>query len=148
MKNFFLFLVYFLLAWPRLSQAESGIVIIINAQQPLDSISNEAISNYYFKKKKQWPSGTNVRFVDHGADSAVRKAFLSKVLKTAASEVDLFWIGQKLYTGDSAPLKVRSDAMVIQFVASFPGAIGYISPETDLKNTKVKSIKIMDSDKD
>ena len=38
------------------------------------------------------------------------------------------------------PVEVSSDADVIAFVRSRPGAIGYVSPQTDVKSVKVLNI--------
>src|ERR1700740_3122882 len=115
----------FFLLFIQTANAED-IVFVVNTQNPVSHLSISDIRNYYFKRKRQWPNDVSVRFIDRGAGSAIRDVFLKSYLKKTGSDVELFWIGQKLYTGDSAPLKESSDDMTLQFVAAFKGAIGYV----------------------
>jgi ABC-type phosphate transport system substrate-binding protein len=118
------------------------LVFIVHATNPVSEISTAELRDYYFKKKRQWPDGGGVRFIDRSTDSEIRKTFLQTVLKKTTAETDLYWIGQKLYSGDSAPLQESSDRMVMQFVTAFPGAIGYVSSSVLLTSKDIKPIKI------
>lgn len=120
----------------------TALVFIVNAENPETTVSAAEVRDYFFKRKRSWPDGTGVRFIDRATGSAVRQEFLRSVIKKRADEVDMFWIGQKLYSGDSAPLQEATDSMAIRFVESFKGAIGYVSPTTDLTGRKVKVIKV------
>ncbi len=118
----------FLLFCLQLSYAlADDLEIIVNEKNPVTEISPEQISDYFFKRNRSWPNGMPVRFFDHRDESDERKVFLSTVLRKTSREIELFWIGQKLYTGNSAPLQITSDTMTASLVARFPGAIGYVS---------------------
>lgn len=117
-------------------------VVIVNAGTAVSSINATELADFYLKKKKQWADGTAVRFVDRTLGSPERTAFLSKVVKKTPSEVELFWVGQKLYTGNSAPLKVTSDSMVVQFVSAFKGAVGFVSAAGAEGAKGVKTLKV------
>jgi ABC-type phosphate transport system substrate-binding protein len=124
-----------------LALAGEGIAVIVNVANPIDSIKAEELQNYFFKRKREWADGTAGRFVDRG-DSPERKIFLEKVLRKTEAGVDLYWIGQKLETGNSAPVQSASTDMSIQFVAAFKGAIGYISGSVVVHNKSVKLIRL------
>lgn len=124
------------------AETASNLVFIVNSENPVTEVSVNDITDYYFKRKRQWPSGESVRFIDRSPASRVRDLFLKFVLKKTNSDVELFWIGQKLYTGDSAPLRETSDNATVQFVSSFKGAIGYVSAASILDEKNVKVIKI------
>lgn len=121
------------------------LVFIVNADNPVMEVSTPDIRDYYFKRKRQWPDGESVRFIDRNLEVPLRDTFVKNILKKTNSDVELFWIGQKLYSGDSAPLRKTSDHGIIEFVSSFKGAIGYISAaavsEFDLADMKVKVVK-------
>lgn len=104
------------------------IVVIVNEKNPQTEISRSTLSRYYFKEIRQWPHGIPVRFFDQRDDAEVRSVFLQSILKKTSREVELFWIGQKLYTGNRAPLQIGSDSMMASMVSRFPGAVGYVSP--------------------
>ena len=101
--------------------------IIVNEQNPVSELSEEQVGNFFLKKVRQWPNGTPVRFFDQFDEKEERKLFLKNFVKKSSREVELYWIGQKLYTGNSAPLQVNSDTIMAGVVARFPGAIGYVS---------------------
>lgn len=126
------------------AQAETtgDIVFIVNAENPVSTVTVGEIRDFYFKRKRQWPNGESVRFIDRNTANRSRDFFLKTILKKTNSDVELFWIGQKLYTGDSAPLRESSDTATIQFVSSFKGAIGYVSSTFNLAEYNVKVVKL------
>lgn len=122
--------------------AQEPLVFIVNADNPVQSLSVSDLRDYFFKRKRTWPDGTSVRFIDRATASPLRQEFLQSYLKRKPDDVDMFWIGQKLYSGDSAPLQESSESMTIRFVESFKGAIGYVAASTDLTDRKVKVVQI------
>jgi ABC-type phosphate transport system substrate-binding protein len=124
------------------SRAESRIVFIVNRDNPATQISARDLVDFYEKKKRFWPDETPIRWVDRIPGSPERDAFLKDIIKQSESSIDMYWYGQKLHSGDSIPLQVRSDEMVIEFVKSFKGAIGYVSSTTRLSGEPVKPIKV------
>ncbi len=117
------------------------LIFIVHKANPLETIELKDLSDYFFKVKREWPDGTLVRFIDRKTSNE-RKIFLGKIIKKTEEEVGRFWIGQKLFTGDSAPVQSGSDLMSIQFVETFPGAIGYLSSTTVVTSKGVKIIKL------
>lgn len=147
MKAMFIFFLLSIVASTNLlSSAETTeeIVFIVNSENPISQLTTNDISDYYFKRKRIWPNLENVRFIDRSPENSLRHYFLKNVLKKSRGEVEQFWIGQKLYTGDSAPLGESTDQGTIKFCSSFKGALGYISPTsvTALTNKNVKTIKV------
>lgn len=118
----------------------SNVVFIVNVENHTEKITINELRDYYFKRKRHWNNGESVRFMDRTV-GPLRDTFLKKFIKKPNSDVELFWIGQKLYSGDSAPLKESSDVATMSFVGSLKGAIGYVSEVTVLSKN-VKAIKI------
>lgn len=116
------------------------IVFIVNAANPIERINLFELRDFYFKRKRQWSHGEYVRFIDRNS-GALRSSFLKNYIGKSSSDVDLYWIGQKLYSGDSAPLRESSNATTVSFVASLKGSIGYVSDVTVL-NKDVKVVKV------
>lgn len=119
-----LLLLTFLLSSTLMSEE---VIIIVNDQNSVTELTDEQVQNYFLKKSRQWPNGAPVRFFDLRDDKEERKIFLRTVIGKSAREIELYWIGQKLYTGNSAPLQISNDSMMAGVVARFPGAIGYVS---------------------
>lgn len=94
------------------------------------------------KKTRSWPDGSTIRPVDMGDGTTQRRIFLSAILHRSEREMIKYWIGQKLYTGDYAPLKLESEDAVIHFVATVRGSVGYVvsaSPER-LRQVKILTV--------
>lgn len=118
------------------------LVFIVNAGNPLTQISSADLRDYFLKRKRVWPDKTDVRFIDRPSSVPLRKLFLEKIINKSAKDLELYWIGQKLYSGDSAPLQEAQESMIVKFVSTFKGAIGYISSSTEIDSKLVKIVKI------
>lgn len=125
-----------------LQMALADVVFIVNADNPIDKLTAAELRDFYFKRKRRWGNGESVRFMDRST-GPLRDDFLKIYIRKTNSDVELYWIGQKLYSGDSAPLKERSDSTTMNFVGSLKGAIGYVSDTAVLK----KNVKVLKIDK-
>lgn len=117
-----------------------NVVFIVNVENHTPEITETQLRDFYFKHKRYWSNGESVRFMDRTM-GPLRDSFLKKYIGQSKAEVEIFWIKQKLDSGDSAPLKVSSDETTMNFVGSLRGAIGYVSDAAVLrKNVKVLKI--------
>lgn len=120
-----------------------GIVFIVNENNPITHLTAFQISEIFMKRNRSWPDATPIRFFDRENDSSARRIFLKNVLKKSSRELDQYWIGQKLYTGNSAPVQVEKDSIAMSLVSRFPGAISYVL-STNFKDRKgIKKIEII-----
>lgn len=121
--------------------AEDGLAFVVNQANGVASLSASDLADYYFKRKLRWPNGTKVQFIDQ-KDGTPRKELFLKQLEKTQRELDLYWIGEKNFSGSSAPLQVPNDSMVLSMVGSLPGAIGYVSADkTELGKTRLVTVK-------
>lgn len=118
-----------------------AIAVIVNTDNSVSDISSADLADFYLKKKRQWPDGKQVRFIDRADKSGLRDIFL-EIIKKSSRELDLYWIGQKLYAGDSSPQQVGSDSLAASLVARFPEAISYVSDSFAKANSN-KRIKVI-----
>jgi hypothetical protein len=144
MKTLFLNPIIVLLTFILSTQAllAEDLIIIINDQNSIVELTPDQISGYFLKRNRQWPDGTPVRFFDRKDDSEERKIFLNDFVKKTPREIELYWIGQKLYTGNSAPIQIPSDSLTASMVSRFKGAIGIVSsrfePPKGVKKVVIK----------
>jgi len=139
MKDLFKGMILFLVLT---TLAQAKFVIIVHESNPLSSIHVDMLSDYFLKRNRSWPHGSHVRFFDRSDSSVIRKEFLRKIIHKTPREVDQYWIGQKLYTGNSAPTQIETDDMTLALVSRFPGAIGYVSEESLSGTKSVKKLEI------
>ena len=68
----------------------------------------------------------------------MRKSFSSDVLQQGLVEVQVYW-QRKMASGVTPPPVKTSDEEIVSFVASTPGAIGYVSSSTPLPDSVERS---------
>lgn len=114
--------------------------VIVNEGNSVSSISKSDLSDIFLKKSTKWEDGSAVTPVDLNARSAVREAFSQEVHGRGVGAIRSYWQQAAFSGAGTAPLERSSDADVITFVKSTPGAVGYISADTDAAGVKVLSI--------
>jgi ABC-type phosphate transport system substrate-binding protein len=117
-----------LLGWLSLqggpaSAAETeGYKLIVNAANPTSTLSRERVSAMFLGKVTNW---------EHGG----------KVLPVDLPAVRSYWT-QLVFSGRGVPLPEKaSDAEVIAFVKSNPGAVGYVSLKAIVTEVKVVRVE-------
>lgn len=130
----------FTLAFCVTEARAENLIFVVNKENPITEITLEELSDYYFKRRLRWPSGTKVQFIDQKENSPRKELFLSLIGKTQR-EVDLIWISEKNLSGSSAPLRAPSDSMVVSMVASLAGGLSYVS-DSHANFDKVKRIQV------
>jgi ABC-type phosphate transport system substrate-binding protein len=96
-----------------------SVAVIVNPKHG-GGLSAEQVSNIFLGKS------SDLTGVDLPDGSVARDAFYQKVTGKDAAQVKAYW-AKLVFTGKAQPLKeMASDAEVKKFVASNPGAIGYI----------------------
>jgi len=115
--------------------------VVVNASNPIDSITAKELSGHFLKKDLTWPTGHTVTAVDLGPDSPIRTDFTKAIHGKKVSAIKSYWQRQ-IFQGKAVPFMERStEAEVMAFVAANPWAVGYVSSEATL-NAKVKELTV------
>jgi len=114
--------------WPALAD----IVVIVNAANPVRSMSSGEVSALYLARSRTFPSGEFALVFDQPRDSALRQQFFKRVANMAIGQVNTYW-SRLMFSGQEMPPQVLPDEQaVIDIVRRNPGAIGYVSsPPTE-----------------
>lgn len=108
-------------------RAQSGFRVVAHSGVGAAEISREQATHIFLKKKTAWPNGPAASPVDQADDSPTRRDFSRAVLGKTMVAVKGYWQVQ-IFSGKATPPPERSsDVAVLSFVASTPGAIGYVS---------------------
>lgn len=114
--------------------------IIVNNSVAVSSLSKKAASDLFLKKTAKWENGSAVMPVDQLDSSNVREGFSKAVHGKTAAAVKSYW-NQQIFSGrDVPPVEKKSDAEVLSFVRSTPGAIGYVSDAASVEGVRVVTI--------
>jgi ABC-type phosphate transport system substrate-binding protein len=115
--------------------------VIANSSVAVSEIAGADLSKVFLKQTAKLSDGTAVSPVDLQKDSGVRAAFTKAVHGRSVAAVETFW-QQQIFSGKSVPPAAKnSDAEVIAFVKSTPGAIGYVSGGASTDGVKVIAVK-------
>ncbi len=115
--------------------------VVVHAGAGLTEISRGDLSSIFQKKARKLPSGENANPVDQGDAAAVREAFSQAVHGRSAQQLAAYWQQQVFSGKDFPPQQKGSDAEVLAYVASTPGAIGYVAAGASLA-TGVKAVRV------
>jgi ABC-type phosphate transport system substrate-binding protein len=114
--------------------ADAPFRVIVNPQVKGSQIPRAALTLIFLKQAPKWSDGSSVLPVDQSVRSPVRKSFSSDVLQQGLVEVQVYW-QRKMASGQTPPPVKTSDEEIVSFVASTPGAIGYVSSSTPLPDS-------------
>ena len=114
--------------------ADAPFRVIVHPQVKGSQIPRAALTSIFLKQAPKWGDGSSVLPVDQSVRSPVRKAFSSDVLQQGLVEVQVYW-QRKMARGLMPPPVKTSDEEIVSFVASTPGAIGYVSSSMPLPDS-------------
>ena len=134
-----------LLAAPQVASQERDFSIVVARGSALTSVKRQEVAKVFLRKITRWSDGSEAIPVDQSLRSPVRAAFTKAVLTLEGidqtSAVENYWL-QQVYSGRGSPPVIKpSDAEVIAFVASKPGAVGYVSAQADVGSVKVLKVE-------
>ena len=122
------------------ASADATFRVIVNPQVKGTQIPRAALTSIFLKQASKWGDGSTVTPVDQSLRSPVRRSFSNVVLQQGLVEVQTFW-QRKMSNGVIPPPVKTSDEEIVSFVASTPGAIGYVSSSAPLPDS-VREIAI------
>jgi len=123
-----------------------GFMVVVNAANPVVSLTLEEVSRFLLKKVSRWDNGQLVHPVDQSVDSTVRAVFTHHIHHREVDAVKRFW-QQRIFAGRDTPPPVRpSDEEVIRYIEGNPGAVGYVSSTATLTE-KVRQVALVGRDK-
>lgn len=107
-----------------LAQAENAIIVHPDIQVDL---SQQDVERIFLAKSKTFPDGSAAIPVNQLEGEKIRVAFDQGILGKNESQMKSYW-AKLIFTGKAVPLKqLTSDQEVMAYVASNPGAIGYVN---------------------
>jgi len=126
------YIVLFLIVLSTTLTAQTSFKVIVNAANPVSSLSKMEVQRCFLKKTTQWEDGTQIQPVDLKSDSPVREQFTKDILNKTVSAVKSYWQGQIFSGSGLPPQEVANDRAVLEYVRNNPGGIGYVSRSTSV----------------
>lgn len=113
-----------LLSASTLAQAEP--VVVMRAQQVVEKLSHEEVTNIFMGRFRALPSGNPARPIDQPMDTPLRAQFYQRLVNKDQASINAYW--SRLHFSGKAmpPLQAASEDEVIRQVLAQPGGIAYI----------------------
>ncbi len=106
--------------------AEGRLVVIVAAHAaPAGGLSLDELGQIY-RRKQQFLGSLRVQPINLPAQHPLRRFFSQQVLHKTPEDLEDYWRDQ-YFNGVSPPFVLASEEAMIRFVASTPGAVGYVS---------------------
>lgn len=118
-------LVFLWIVQAKLLWAEDRVAVIVHKGSAPTRFKPEEVARMYLRKKLFWDDGTRVIPVNLPADHPLRRGFSHLMLGALPEDLEEYWNSQYFH-GVAPPYVLASEAAVLQFVATTPGAIGYV----------------------
>lgn len=127
---------------PAASRAES-FKIIVNQSNPASEMRREEVAKAFLKKIVKWEKGDlPIKPVDLAEGSQIRENFSQMILDKRVAAVKAYW-QNRIFSGRGVPPPEKeTEKKVLEYVQDNPGAIGYISQDTDIEAYTVKVVRI------
>ena len=106
--------------------AFAEMVVIVNKDNPLATISRGEVEMIYLGKKKQFPDGSPAVPVDLPADSPLRREFFTTVLGKAEESYRLYWVRMIFSGKGQPPLTLGDEDEAVKFVSRNKGGIAFV----------------------
>lgn len=129
------------LGWARPAFAE--MVVIVNKDNPLATISKADIEMIYLGKKKQFQNGLPAVPVDLPADFPLRREFFANVLGKGEDSYRLYWVRMIFSGKGQPPLTLGAEDEAVRFVSQNKGGIAFVDSGGITSGVKVVSISGM-----
>ncbi len=121
----------------------NSIVVIVNKENPVNSLTVDEVRRYFLLDSKNWPSGSKIKPINLHKSSTTKNYFLNKILKMTLNDYDHFWLSMKQKSGETEPKTVKSNKFVLKIVGKDAKAIGYLPEDyfNKLQATSKNNIK-------
>ncbi len=127
MRFFLLSLPLLWIVLPEPLHAEERIAVIVSETSPVkDALSREELASIYRRKKLFWENSITIVPLNLPVTHPLRRSFSRTVLGESPEEMEAYWNTQYFH-GISPPYVLASEEAVVEFVATTPGAVGYVN---------------------
>ena len=127
MRRVILFCLFLLGAFfPTQLCATEQLAVIVSRAHGGESLSRADLTRIYERRRRFWNNGARIVPINLPAEHPVRTQFSLEVFDKPPEDMQDYWNAQ-YFQGVSPPYVLASEDAVLEFVATTPGAIGYVS---------------------
>lgn len=134
-------LIVLIAAAVRAETPRAGYVVIVYPKIPVTRVDRRFLAEVFLRRTTRWSDDTLIRPVDLGPDSPARGRFSLDILSRSVASMRSYW-QQRIFSGQGLPPpELADDDAVVAYVASHPGAIGYVGATTRLAGARAVDVE-------
>jgi ABC-type phosphate transport system substrate-binding protein len=108
------------------SAATAEVVVVVSANNPVESLSRAQLTDIYLGRLNRFPNGDPVVPIDQRERSPTHDEFYSQYLGQSPAQIKAHW-SKLIFTGRGQPPRaVPDDEAAAELVAENPNAIAYV----------------------
>jgi ABC-type phosphate transport system substrate-binding protein len=135
------FIAVVLLALSGVAEPRPGFVVIVHPGSLVTSVNRKFLAEAFLRRATRWSDDTAIRPVDLEPDAPARSRFSLEILSRSVAEVRSYW-QQRIFSGQALPPpELAGDEAVVAYVASHPGAIGYVGSGARLSGVRTVDVE-------
>ena len=124
------------------AQSPGDLAIVAHPDTPVAQLSLTELRQVMKGDKQYWKPDLPVVLFVRAATSQERTAVLGVIYQMSEPQFNQYWIAKQFRAeSSSAPTKLNSNALTQQFVASTPGAIGFMAARDVKPGVKILKIE-------
>ena len=124
------------------SIANNGpIAVIVNKDNPVQSLSENSVKKIYTNNVLRWPNGAPINIFDLAINDPLRESFSEKVLGRSSRSIAENWAHLKITNqAKNPPHTLKTQLHILKKVSQDKSAIGYVSLSAAAENPDVKIV--------
>jgi ABC-type phosphate transport system substrate-binding protein len=115
-------------------------VVIVHKSNPLTTVSSDMLAKYYKKTIQLWDSGSKIDPVDLPDQHPLAVEFSDRILHLTIDVKHSMWTIRTLSGQGTPPKQLPTEAEVVAYVRSKPGAIGYVDRASADDSVKIIAV--------
>ena len=117
--------------------ASENIYVVVNKNNPIETLEKEQIRDLYLGRKQIFPNGDYAIILDHEKSNLTRQKFFRHIANMRLNQIDAYW-ARLIFSGSIQPLEIMADEnQLSETIQSTNNAIGYLSNKPTNKYLKV-----------
>lgn len=139
------FLIAILLCMATADRALAGdtIAVIVNINNPANSITNSDLRKIYEDRMLKWGDGMPIIVYDLAVNDPMREVFSQAIFGMPSEKIAEMWAHLKITNqAKNPPINMKSEYAIMKMVSMEEGAIGYVSLNA-IKGAEIQGFKIV-----
>lgn len=123
------------------SARAGDLVVIANSESGVSHLSKVQVINIFMGRSREFPNGRPAVPVDMPADNPTKALFYRVLVNRDLNQMAAYW-SRFVFAGSTAPpYQAKSAQDVIEFVATHPGAVGYM--ESPVQDSRIRPVLVL-----